>query len=97
MFQCRYRNIFFKNPQILNQSWLKSVNLPQEKVFSQIRNISKLQTLFPDKYKSFKILEESDDRIEEIVSISGKEIKQKVKHILEPNRLLKSEIIEGGY
>ena len=27
--------------------------------------------------------------------MSGKEIKQKVKHILEPNRLLKSEIIEG--
>jgi hypothetical protein len=75
----------------------KTVNLPQEKVFSEIRDISKLQTLFPDKYKSFKILEQSDDRIvtEEIVSISGKEIKQKVKHILEPNRLLKSEIIEG--
>jgi carbon monoxide dehydrogenase subunit G len=42
-------------------------------------------------------LEQSDNHIltEEIVSISGKEIKQKVKHILEPNRLLKSEIIEG--
>ena len=42
-------------------------------------------------------MEQSDNHIltEEIVSISGKEIKQKVKHILEPNRLLKSEIIEG--
>jgi ribosome-associated toxin RatA of RatAB toxin-antitoxin module len=75
----------------------KIVNLPQEKVFSVIKDIRKLPSLFPDKYKSFNILEQSDNHIltEEIVSISGKEIKQKVKYILEPNRLLKSEIIEG--
>ena len=75
----------------------KIVNLPQEKVFSVIKDIRKLPSLFPDKYKSFNILEQSENHIltEEIVSISGKEIKQKVKHILEPNRLLKSEIIEG--
>ncbi|HEY9399331.1 MAG TPA: hypothetical protein VIP29_05500 [Nitrososphaeraceae archaeon] len=74
----------------------KIVNLPQEKVFSVIKDIGKLPSLFPNKYKSFNILEQSDNYIltEEIVSISGKEIKQKVKHILEPNRLLKSEIIE---
>lgn len=75
----------------------KIVNLLQEKVFSVIKDIRKLSSLFPDKYKSFNILEQSDNHIltEEIVSISGKEIKQKVKHFLEPNRLLKSEIIEG--
>ena len=75
----------------------KSVNIPQERIFSVIRDIGKLPTLFPDKYKSFKIVEQSDKHIltEEIVSISGKEIKQKVKHFLEPNRLLKSEVIEG--
>jgi ribosome-associated toxin RatA of RatAB toxin-antitoxin module len=75
----------------------KIVNLPQEKVFSVIKDIVKLPSLFLDKYKSFNILEQSDNHIltEEIVSISGKEIKQKVKHILEQNRLLKSEIIEG--
>lgn len=75
----------------------KIVDLPPEKVFSVIKGIGKLPSLFPDKYKSFNILEQSDNHIltEEIVSISGKEIKQKVKHILEPNRLLKSEIIEG--
>lgn len=75
----------------------KIVNLPQEKVFSVIKDIRKLPSLFPDKYKSFNILEQSDNHIltEEIVSISVKEIKQKVKYILEPNRLLKSEIIEG--
>ena len=67
----------------------KIVNLPQEKVFSVIKHIRKLPSLFPDKYKSFNILEQSENHIltEEIVSISGKEIKQ--------NRLLKSEIIEG--
>lgn len=75
----------------------KSVNIPQERIFSVIKDIGKLPTLFPDKYKAFKIVEQSDKHIltEEIVSISGKEIKQKVKHILEPNRLLKSEVIEG--
>lgn len=75
----------------------KIVNSPQQKVFSVIKDLGKLPSLFPDKYKSFNILEQSDNHIltEEIVSISGKEIKQKVKHVLEPNRLLKSEIIEG--
>ena len=75
----------------------KIINLPQERVFSVVKDIDKLPNLFPDRYKSFNILEQSDNHIltEEIVSISGKEIKQKVKHILEPNRMLKSEIIEG--
>ena len=70
------------------------VDLPQEKVFSVIKDTGKLQSLFPDKYKLFNILEQSDNHIltEEIVLISGKEIKQKVKHVLEPNRLLKIEI-----
>ena len=51
----------------------KIVNLPQEKVFSVIKDIRKHPSLFPDKYKSFNILEQSDNHIltEEIVSISG--------------------------
>jgi ribosome-associated toxin RatA of RatAB toxin-antitoxin module len=75
----------------------KTVNLPHEEVFSAIKDIGKLPTLFPDKYRSFKIIDQSDNQIltEEIVSISGKEINQKVKHTLEPNRMLKSEVIEG--
>jgi carbon monoxide dehydrogenase subunit G len=75
----------------------KTVNLPHERVFSAIKDIAKLPTLFPDKYKSFKIIDQSDNYIltEEIVSISGKEINQKVKHTLEPVRMLKSEVIEG--
>lgn len=75
----------------------KTVNLPRGKVFSTIKEIDKLPTLFPDKYKSFKVIDRSDDYIltEEIVSISGKEIKQKVQHSLEPDRMLKSEVVEG--
>ena len=75
----------------------KTVNLPHERVFSAIKDIAKLPTLFPDKYKSFKIIDQSDNHIltEEIVSISGKEIKQKVQHSLEPDRMLKSEVVEG--
>src|SRR5918995_9295 len=75
----------------------KTANLPHERVFSSIKDIRKLPTLFPDKYKSFKIIDQSDNQIltQEIVSISGKEINQKLKHTLEPNRMLKSEVIEG--
>jgi carbon monoxide dehydrogenase subunit G len=75
----------------------KTVDLPREEVFSAIKEIDKLPTLFPDKYKSFKIIERSDNHIltEEIVSISGKEIEQRVKHTLETDRMLRSEVIEG--
>src|SRR5919108_178659 len=75
----------------------KSVNLPREEVFSTIREIDKLPTLFPEKYKSFKIIERSDNHIltEEIVSVSGKEIKQRVEHTLEPDTMLRSEVVEG--
>jgi ribosome-associated toxin RatA of RatAB toxin-antitoxin module len=75
----------------------KTVNLPRGKVFSTIKEVDKLPTLFPDKYKSFKVIERSDNHIltEEIISISGKEIKQKVQHSLEPDRMLKSEVVEG--
>ena len=75
----------------------KSVNIPQERIFSVIKDIGKLPTLFPDKYKAFKIAEQSDKHIltEEIVSISGKEIEQKVKHTLETDRMSRSEVIEG--
>lgn len=75
----------------------KIVDLPCEEVFSTIREIDKLPTLFPDKYKSFKVIERSDNHIltEEIVSISGKEIEQKVKHTLETDRMLRSEVVEG--
>ncbi|HSA73589.1 MAG TPA: SRPBCC family protein [Nitrososphaeraceae archaeon] len=75
----------------------KTINIPQESIFSLIKDVGRLPTLFPDKYKAFKIVEQSDKYIltEEIVSIAGKEIKQKIKHILEPNRLLKTEVIEG--
>lgn len=75
----------------------KTVDLPRGEIFSAIKEIDKLPTLFPDKYKSFKVIERSDNHIltEEIVSISGKEIKQKVQHSLEPDRMLKSEVVEG--
>jgi carbon monoxide dehydrogenase subunit G len=75
----------------------KTVDLPYEKVFSTIKEVDKLPTLFPDKYKSFKVIERLDNYIltEEIVSISGKVIKQKVQHTLEPDRRLKSEVVEG--
>jgi ribosome-associated toxin RatA of RatAB toxin-antitoxin module len=75
----------------------KIVDLPREKVFSIIKEIDKLPSLFPDKYKSFRVIERSDNHIltEEIVSISGKEIKQKVQHSLEPDRMLKSEVVDG--
>jgi hypothetical protein len=73
----------------------KIVDLPQEKVFSVIKGIGKLQSLYPDKYKLFNILEQSDNHIltEEIVSVWGKEIKQKVKHVLDQTQCSKSKLM----
>ena len=75
----------------------KIVDLPREEIFSAIKEIDKLPTLFPDKYKSFKIIDRSDNHIltEEIVSISGKKIEEKVKHTFETDRRLRSEVVEG--
>jgi len=75
----------------------KIIESPQEKIFAVIKDIDRLPELFPGRYKSMKILERSDGHLltEETIVMAGKEIHQKVKHTIEPNRMVRSEVMEG--
>lgn len=75
----------------------KTVNAPQEKIFSLITDFEKLPARFPNRYKSVKILERSGNIItaEEDVTVAGREIHQKTRHTLDPSRLLRSEVVDG--
>ena len=75
----------------------KIIESPQEKIFAVVKDIDRLPELFPGRYKSMKILERSDGHLltEETIVMAGKEIHQKVKHTIEPNRMVRSEVIDG--
>jgi ribosome-associated toxin RatA of RatAB toxin-antitoxin module len=75
----------------------KIIESPQEKIFAVIKDIDRLPELFPGRYKSMKIFERSDGHLltEETIVMVGKEIHQKVKHTIEPNRMVRSELMEG--
>lgn len=73
------------------------IDSPQEKIFAVVKDIDRLPALFPNRYKSMKILERSDGHLltEETIVMAGKEIHQKVRHTIEPNRMVRSEVIDG--
>jgi ribosome-associated toxin RatA of RatAB toxin-antitoxin module len=75
----------------------KIIESPQEKIFAVIKDIDRLPELFPARYKSMKILERSDGHLltEETIVMASMEIHQKVKHTIEPNRMVRSEVMEG--
>lgn len=75
----------------------KVIESPQEEIFSVVKDIDRLPELFPGRYKSMKILERSGGHLltEETVVIASKEIHQKVKHTIESNRMVRSEVIDG--
>src|SRR6266540_3482276 len=75
----------------------KVIDSPQEKIFAVVKDIDRLPALFPNRYKSMKILERSDSHLltEETIVMAGKEIHQKVRHTIEPNRMVRSEVIDG--
>ena len=75
----------------------KTVNAPQEKIFSLITDFEKLPARFPNRYRVVKIVERSGNTItaEEDVTVAGREIHQIVKHTLEPSKILRSEVVQG--
>ena len=75
----------------------KTVNAPQEKIFALITDFEKLPARFPNRYRSLKVLQRSGNTVtvEEDVTAAGREIHQVTRHLLEPNRQLRSEVIEG--
>ncbi len=75
----------------------KTVNAPQEKIFELITDFEKLPSRFPNRYRSLKVLQRSGNTVtvEEDITAAGREIHQVTRHLLEPSRQLKSEVVEG--
>jgi ribosome-associated toxin RatA of RatAB toxin-antitoxin module len=75
----------------------KTVHAPQDKIFSLITDFEKLPSRFPSRYRSLKVIERSENSVtvEEDVTVAGREIHQITRHTFEPNRLLRSEVIDG--
>jgi ribosome-associated toxin RatA of RatAB toxin-antitoxin module len=75
----------------------KTINAPQDKIFSLITDFEKLPKRFPGTYQSLKVIERSDNSVtvEEDVTVAGRKIHQITKHTLEPKRFLQSEVLEG--
>jgi ribosome-associated toxin RatA of RatAB toxin-antitoxin module len=75
----------------------KTVSAQSEKIFSLITDFENLPSKFPDRYKSLKVLERSGNtvKVEETVTVAGREIHQITRHELEPSRRLRSEVLEG--
>jgi ribosome-associated toxin RatA of RatAB toxin-antitoxin module len=75
----------------------KTVNASQDKIFSLITDFEKLPSRFPNRYRSLKIIERSENSVtvEEDVMVAGREIHQITRHTFEPKRSLRSEVIDG--
>jgi len=75
----------------------KSVDAPQDKIFSLVTDFESLPSRFPDRYKSLQVLERSGNtvKVEETIAYAGREIHQITKHELEQGRRIRSEVVEG--
>lgn len=75
----------------------KTVDAPQDKIFSLITDFEKLPARFPNRYRSVKVVERSENTVtaEEDVRVAGRDIHQITKHTLQPTKLLRSEVIDG--
>ena len=75
----------------------KTIVAPQNKVFSIITDFEKLPKRFPETYQSLRVIERSDNSatVEEDVTVAGRKIHQITKHVFEPKRFLRSEVLDG--
>lgn len=75
----------------------KTIVAPQNKVFSIITDFEKLPKRFPETYQSLRVIERSDNSatVEEDVTAAGRKIHQITKHVFEPKRFLRSEVLDG--
>jgi len=73
------------------------VHAPQDKIFSVITDFDNLPSRFPNRYRSLKVIERSENSVtvEEDVTVAGREIHQITRHTFEPKRFLRSEVIDG--
>lgn len=75
----------------------RTISAPQDRVFALISNFEKLPARFPNRYRSVRIVEKSGNTVtvEEDVTVAGREAHQHTRHTVEPNSLLKSEVLDG--
>jgi ribosome-associated toxin RatA of RatAB toxin-antitoxin module len=75
----------------------KTVDAPQDKIYSLITDFEKLPARFPNRYKSVRVTERSGNTLtaEEDVTVAGREIHQITRHTLNPKSSLRSEVVEG--
>src|ERR687893_1129815 len=75
----------------------KTVHASQDKIYSLITDFEKHPLRFPNRYRSLKIIERSENSVtvEEDVMVAGREIHQITRHTFEPKRFLRSEVING--
>jgi ribosome-associated toxin RatA of RatAB toxin-antitoxin module len=75
----------------------KTVHASQDKIFSLISDFEKLPSRFPNRYRSLKVIERSENSVtvEEDVKVAGREIHQITRHTFEPKHFLRSEVIDG--
>jgi ribosome-associated toxin RatA of RatAB toxin-antitoxin module len=75
----------------------KTVHASQDRIFSLITDFENLPSRFPNRYRSLKVIERSENSVtvEEDVTVAGREIHQITRHKFEPKRFLRSEVING--
>ena len=75
----------------------KIIKADKDKVFFTITDFENLPSKLPQIFKSIKIISQKDNSIvtEELVRMAGRDITQKVKHVLQPTDKHEVFILEG--
>ena len=75
----------------------KIIKAEKDKVFSTITDFENLPTILPQIFKSVKIISREGNSLvtNEFVKMAGREITQKVKHIIQPTVKHEVFILEG--
>ena len=75
----------------------KIIKAKKDKVFFIMTDFENLPTKLPQIFKSVKVISEEDNSIitEEFVKMAGKDIRQKVKHLIQPTEKHEVFILEG--
>ena len=75
----------------------KIIKTDKDKVFFTITDFENLPSKLPQIFKSIKIISRKDNSIitEEFVRMAGRDITQKVKHVLQPTDKHQVFILEG--
>ena len=75
----------------------KIIKAEKDKVFSTMTDFENLPTILPQIFKSIKIISREDNSLvtEEFVKMAGRDITQKVKHVIQPTEKHEVFILEG--